>query len=181
MISLETPNEPPKKEAIIKLYLKSDGRFPNNEDVPLVLHRGLVASSEGTRAIARAMDACFAKHGWHTLWQGSLYNIHHYHATTHEAIGVVNGAGTVQFGGPQGPEITVHAGDALMIPAGVAHCLKSEEPGFLVHGAYPADCTPDMNYGEPHERPDADRQIRKAPLPSTHITDAQLFGLSAPE
>lgn len=181
MISLEPAHDAPKKEAIIKLYLKSDGVFPNNETVPLVVHRGLVAATYNARAIARAIDIAFDKHGWHTLWQGSLYNVHHYHATTHEAIGVVNGMATVQFGGPKGPEIKVHEGDALMIPAGVAHCLTSAQPGFLVLGAYPADCSPDMNYGEPHERPDADRQIKNAPPPSTRITDTQLFGLSAAE
>jgi uncharacterized protein YjlB len=181
MISLEPSSPPPQKEAIIKLYLKSDGRFPNNEAVPLVLHRGLVSATNHARMMVRTMDACFTEHGWHTLWQGSLYNVHHYHAATHEAIGVVNGSATLQFGGPQGPEITVHAGDAVMIPAGVAHCLKSETPGFLVHGAYPSGCEPDMYFGEPHERPDVDRQIKKAPLPSTHIEDTQLFGLSTPD
>lgn len=181
MISLATEDVLPKKEAIIKLYLKSDGLFPNNEAVPLVLHRGVAATTDGTRAIARTLDETFVKHGWHTLWQGSLYNVHHYHATTHEAIGVVNGMATVQFGGPRGPEIRVHAGDALMIPAGVAHCLKSAQPGFLVLGAYPKDCSPDMNYGEPDERLTAEKQIERAPLPSTRITDNQLFGLSKPD
>jgi uncharacterized protein YjlB len=164
MISLASPEEsatPPKET--IRLTLKDDGVFPNNEKVPLVLHRQAVSTAGGS-AIARAMEAIFVENGWEPQWQGSLYDVHHYHATTHEAIGVVCGDATVQFGGAQGPEIRVSAGDAILIPAGVAHCLKASM-GFRVIGAYPPGCTPDMCVGAAGERPGTEDSIRQAPLP----------------
>lgn len=167
MISLVSPEESatPQKECI-RLFLKDDGVFPNNAKVPLVLHRQVVPTAGGS-ATAQAMETIFEENGWEPQWHGSLYTVHHYHATTHEAIGVLCGEATVQFGGPQGPEIQVSAGDALLIPAGVAHCLKSSTR-FRVIGAYPPGCTPDMCVGAAGERPDADHAIRQAPLPQCH-------------
>jgi uncharacterized protein YjlB len=164
MISLISPEEntTPKKESL-KLFLKDDGVFPNNAKVPLVLQRQVVPTVSGS-ATARAMETIFEENGWEPQWHGSLYTVHHYHATTHEAIGVLCGEATVQFGGPQGPEIQVSAGDAILIPAGVAHCLKTST-GFRVIGAYPPGCTPDMCVGAGGERPGADHAIRQAPLP----------------
>lgn len=164
MISLVSPegSATPQKETV-RLFLKDDGVFPNNAKVPLVLHRQ-VASTAGGSATARAMETILEENGWEPQWHGSLYNVHHYHATTHEAIGVLCGEATVQFGGPQGPEIRVRAGDAILIPAGVAHCLKTSTR-FRVIGAYPPGCTPDMCTGAPGERPGTEDAIRQAPLP----------------
>lgn len=164
MISLVSPEESatPQRETI-RLFLKDDGVFPNNAKVPLVFHRQAIETAGGS-ATARAMETILEENGWEPQWHGSLYHAHHYHATTHEAIGVLCGEATVQFGGPQGPELRVRAGDAILIPAGVAHCLQSST-GFRVIGAYPPGCTPDMCVGAAGERPDADHAIRQAPLP----------------
>lgn len=179
MISLITAEEPMRQqEETIRLSLADDGVFPNNAKVPLVLQRQIVSSASGSSATADALDAIFLANGWHPQWQGSLYAIHHYHATTHEAIGVIRGEAIIQFGGPHGSEIVVSAGDAIMIPAGVAHCLKTSKNGFQVLGAYPPGCSPDMCFGEPGERPDADDAIRKAPFcvrPSNGQSAIRLF------
>lgn len=164
MISFVTAEESaPQKKESTRLFLKDDGVFPNNANVPLVLSRHVVPTVSGS-ATARDMEMIFLENGWEPQWHGSLYNVHHYHATTHEAIGVLCGKATVQFGGPQGPEIRVGAGDAILIPAGVAHCLKSST-GFRVIGAYPPGCSPDMCVGTAGERPGTDQAIRQAPLP----------------
>ena len=177
MISFVSPEESatPQKENI-RLFLKDDGIFPNNSKVPLVLHRRVVSTMSGS-ATARAMEKIFEENGWEPQWHGSLYNIHHYHATTHEAIGILSGEATVQFGGPQGPEIRVCAGEAILIPAGVAHCLKTSS-GFSVIGAYPPGCTPDMCVGAAGERPGADqaiRQVPRSPCPENVLPTRRLF------
>jgi uncharacterized protein YjlB len=53
----------------------------------------------------------------------------------------------------------VQAGDVAVIPAGVAHCCLESSAGFRLVGAYPRGQRPDMCYGRPGERPEADRRI----------------------
>ncbi len=51
------------------------------------------------------------------------------------------------------------------MPAGVAHKNEGSGKNFKCIGAYPKGTNYDMNYGKPKERPDADNNIRKLPLP----------------
>ena len=153
--------ELPEQEEAIKLFLKDDGVFPNNDLIPLVVLRKAVSTEAGKAAIERAFEHVLVDNGWLPQWKDSLYSCHHYHASTHEAIGVLSGSATVQFGGPSGPELKIQAGDALMIPAGVAHCLKASSQNFQVIGAYPPGFSPDMCFGEEGERPGADKKIKK--------------------
>jgi len=53
----------------------------------------------------------------------------------------------------------VPAGDAAVIPAGVAHRCVEVSPDFRVVGAYPRGQRWDMCYGKPGERPEADRRV----------------------
>ena len=68
--------------------------------------------------------------------------------------------------------MTVKAGDALIIPAGVAHSNQEQSPDFSVIGAYPVGQRWDMQFGDFDERPQTDRNISKVPLP---VSDP-LFG-----
>lgn len=158
---IQSAEELPQKEEKFKLFLKDDGVFPNNELIPLVLLRKAIATEGKKSATERAFAHVLADNGWQPQWKGSLYPYHHYHASTHEAIGVLSGSATVQFGGPSGPELNIQAGDAIMIPAGVAHCLKASSQDFQVIGAYPPGFSPDMCFGEAGERPAADKKIKK--------------------
>ncbi|MGD9317724.1 MAG: hypothetical protein PVG56_12880 [Anaerolineae bacterium] len=56
-------------------------------------------------------------------------------------------------------------GDVLIIPTGVAHKNLGSSPDFGVVGAYPRGQRPDMNYGRPGERLQADERIAGVPLP----------------
>jgi len=71
------------------------------------------------------------------------------------------------FGGPKGREVQVKTGDVVVIPAGVAHQRIVASPDFLVVGAYPPDASWDLLKGEPGDRPQADENIRRVPLPRT--------------
>ena len=94
-----------------------------------------------------------------------MYPYHHYHSTAHEVLGVYSGSASVRFGGEQGAIEVIGAGDVAVIPAGVAHkCLQASED-FRVVGAYPRGQRWDMRYGNPGERPEADRNIATLPDP----------------
>ena len=79
----------------------------------------------------------------------------------------VTGEDNYRFGGPDGQVVTAKAGDAIIIPAGVSHKNLDSSPDFRCVGAYPAGQSPDMQYGEPGERPRTDQNIRSVYLPKT--------------
>ncbi len=144
-------------------WLDDDGLIPNNASVPLILYRkALTAGDPGAEA---RIEALFASHDWSNGWVNGIYPFHHYHATTHEVLGIARGSARVQFGGPGGPEVEVSAGDAVMIPAGVGHCRKSSTPDLSVVGAYPGGADWDLRRANPEDHETALPLIKGVPLP----------------
>jgi uncharacterized protein YjlB len=77
----------------------------------------------------------------------------------------------VLFSGDGGVTVKVRAGDLVVIPPGVAHKAIEASADFSVVAAYPKGHSPDMCYGRPGERPDADRRIALVPVPETDPVD----------
>lgn len=84
-----------------------------------------------------------------------MYATSHFHSTTHEVLCVFSGRARLLFGGEQNPgkvEAEVSAGDAIVVPAGLAHrLLKDHDGGFQMVGSYPKGCNWDMCYGKEGE------------------------------
>ena len=59
-------------------------------------------------------------------------------------LGIARGEAEVRFGGEAGETFHVKAGDAVLIPAGVAHKRLSSSPDLLVIGAYPVSQRADL-------------------------------------
>lgn len=145
--------------------LLDDGLVPNNARLPLIVYRrGLDVS--GASAAARALSH-FEANGWSNGWIDGIYDFHHYHATTHEVLGIVAGRADVQFGGPAGPVLTVVTGDAVLIPAGVGHCLVRGSNDLSVVGAYPGGVDWDLVRARPEARPAALAAIARVPSPTS--------------
>lgn len=141
-----------------------DGSFPNSRFPVLVYPRAL---SLPARELAAAFEALFEKNGWGSAsWRNGLYRVHHYHSTAHEVLGIFSGRVRIQLGGERGTQVTVDAGDVIVIPAGVAHKNVAHSGDYKVVGAYPEGTSPDLNHGRPGERPEADRNIARVPLPT---------------
>lgn len=141
---------------------EDDGQFPNSR-LPLLIYASAVA-----RPSPEAMERLFEKNGWPPAWRATVFTFHHYHSTSHECLGVASGSATLQFGGPRGREFKVSAGDVVVIPAGVAHKRLLSSTDFLVVGSYPPGQEDwDLLRGNPDDRPKADHNIARVPLPET--------------
>lgn len=113
-----------------------DGEIPNHPRFPLIVYAQAIVPGEGDPAVA--FENLFAENGWGGGWRDGIFPFHHYHSTAHEILGIAAGEAEVRFGGESGKTLSVKAGDAVLIPAGVAHKRLSSSPDLLVIGAYPA-------------------------------------------
>ena len=144
--------------------LSDDGLVPNNPALPLAVYRQ--ALPVGGSDPEERIISLFAENGWSNAWINGIYPFHHYHATTHEVLGLARGWAEVQFGGPDGPIVRVTGGDAVLIPAGVGHCRTSASPDLSVVGAYPGGSDWDLQRATPEARTKALPLIARVPLPT---------------
>ena len=137
-----------------------DGAIPNSALPLLVYHAAVPADPAG-------IELLFAANRWPPAWRDGVHPFHHFHANTHEALGVARGHATVLFGGPGGQELSVSAGDVVVIPAGVGHCNIRQSPDLLIVGAYPDNAPrPDMHRGKPADYDALRRKIDAVPMPT---------------
>ena len=108
-----------KSAKVVARRLEDDGSIPNNPSLPLLVYRQAVTLPEDDPATV--FEALFTAHGWPAAWRNGIYPFHHFHSTAHEALGVYAGTATARFGGEGGIDMTVSAGDVVIIPAGVGH------------------------------------------------------------
>ena|SRR5688572_13598086 len=173
MKSLLETVQPIQKLNIVRHILTADDAFPNNGLLPLLLYRQAFSIAENETDTIKEI---FATNRWTNSWVNGIYDYHHYHSTAHEVLVALRGSARVQFGGPNGVTLTFEKGDVVIIPAGVAHKKIDDADGFTCFGAYPEGQQYDMNYGKPGERPTADENIKKVPLPEND----PLFGSDGP-
>ena len=115
---------------------------------------------------ATVFEDFFNANGWPAAWRNGIHPFHHFHSTAHEALGVYRGTATARFGGEDGVDLTVSAGDVIIIPAGVGHKALEASADFGVVGAYPAGSGPDLRRGAPGERPATLDAIARVPVPA---------------
>jgi uncharacterized protein YjlB len=130
----------------LTFFFADDGAIPNSK-LPLLVYRAAVPADPV------AIERLFAANRWSPAWRAGVHPFHHFHANAHEALGVTRGAATVLFGGPSGQALTVSAGDAVVVPAGVGHCNLWETADLSIVGAYPDNADrPDMHRGRAADR-----------------------------
>lgn len=125
---------------VVSELLAPTNLFPNNSKLPLLVYKGAFAlRPDDTPEVIKAR---FAENGYHTLWEGDVYEFDHFHANTHEVLAVFSGHADIVFGGQHC--IEVNRGDVMIIPAGVAHRKTKSSDNFLCIGAYPENQKPDI-------------------------------------
>ncbi len=154
--------------------LQDDGSIPNNPRLPLLVYQGVLQLP--TQNSAGAIEKIFDTNQWGRSWRNGIYSFHHYHSTAHEVLACYIGLAEVKIGGENGITLSVKRGDVIIIPAGVGHKNLGSSSDFRVVGAYPPGPTWDMNYGKPDERPQADENIARVPLPPAD----PIFGPTGP-
>ena len=137
----------------LSFQFDDDGAIPNSR-FPLLVYRAALPADPA------AIERVFAAHHWPPAWRNGVYRFHHFHSSAHEVLGIARGQVTVLFGGPLGQELTVEAGDVVVVPAGVGHCNQNQSPDLLIVGAYPGNGPdPDMHRGTPAEHAAVKRSI----------------------
>lgn len=165
---------------VLTCLLDDDGVFPNSPALPLIIYKSVLRDTVDKTV---EFERRFNEHGWPDRWRNGIYPEHHYHSTAHEVLGVCAGTARVQFGGPRGVILELEAGDAVVIPAGVAHRNETDDPELLVVGAYPDGSFPDLlsiedyeDDGDDAERSAAMERIAELSIPATD----PLYGADGP-
>lgn len=165
-----------EKVTVANYLLTDDGIIPNNERLPLLVYPQVIDVSIAPSDPASLFEERFEQNGWSQSWRNGVFPYHHYHSQAHEVLGCYGGSATVQFGGEEGMTQDIQAGDAVVIPAGVAHKRINSSPNFRVVGAYPLGQPLDTNLARPEAREQAKKQIEAVALPPND----PLYGESGP-
>jgi uncharacterized protein YjlB len=143
-------------------------RFTEATALPLLIHRGAVGAEA-----AEAYERLFARYGWSNPWRDGIFDYHHFHATTHEVLGIVRGRVEVRFGGRDGTVITLKSGDVAVIPAGISHRNERATKDLVVVGAYPGGRDYDVVRGTPEGRRALMRRLERVAVPEHDPSSAR--------
>ncbi|KAI9824620.1 MAG: hypothetical protein M1832_001710 [Thelocarpon impressellum] len=151
-----------------------------NSPLPVLIYRSALPSdADGCRAFVEA-------NGWDQGGSFKTYTAHHFHSVTHECYAVFKGSSRLLLG--RGPldgdsddavEVDLSAGDAIVLPAGVAHCSLSSEGDYTYLGLYPKGSPHwDNNFCKAGSRETQEKAeaCRRVPLPNHD----PIFGAGGP-
>jgi uncharacterized protein YjlB len=154
------PTEP------LTLMFADDGSIPNNPKLPFVLYRSVLDLS-GSAGPEESIETLFKQNGWGDMWRNGIFPYVHYHSMIHEGMGIARGRAKVRFGGDQGQELDIAAGDAAILPAGTGHQCLWASPDLVVIGTYPKQGKYDLCRGSEAEYAKAIVSIPQVPLPDS--------------
>jgi uncharacterized protein YjlB len=143
-----------------------DGSIPNNPRLPFLIYRGGI-DLKGSADPEERIKSTFASNDWGEMWRNGIYRFVHYHSMIHEAVSLAHGRARVQFGGKDGAEMDVLAGDVCVLPAGTGHQCVWASPDLVVIGAYPPSGKYDLCRGSKAEHARAIAAIAEVPMPQT--------------
>lgn len=111
-------------------------------------------------------EKLLAANHWHAAWRSTIYPYDHYHSTSHEFLGIACGKVDLKCGGKEEAILKLKAGDAVLLPAGVAHRSQYCSEDLLVVGGYPSLKMPDVLVKN-DDRKAAELRIAQLTIPET--------------
>ncbi|WP_110668808.1 cupin domain-containing protein [Salinicola halophilus] len=151
--------------------------FPNSPLPAVIYRRVFEPEAFDASALAERFETLFTRHGWRPEWRYGLFDFDHFHSTAHEALGVFRGHARARLGGPHGAEIELHAGDVLILPAGVGHACLQDEDGFSMVGAYPPGQRWEVERGDVQALAAAKARVAAVALPDDDPVGGELLRL----
>ena len=151
------------RETLDTLMVPANNGIPNNPSLPALILRAAVPDA----AAAPVRTRCQAN-GWGDTWEWSVFDYHHFHPASHEALICVAGQAELQLGGPDGPAFAIGVGDAVILPAGFGHKRLHSTDRFTVVGAYPrGQENPEILGADTLDSESVLTSIQSTPLPET--------------
>ncbi len=141
--SLE-PTMPTRELTVETIFFEPSDWVPNHPYLPVLVYRSAIPSDG---EMAPKFEQRFREHGWQGLWRNGVFDYQHYHTGAHEVLGIAGGRARLLIGGPDGAELSVVAGDCLVLPAGTGHRRIDASRDFLVVGGYPPGQHADIQAG----------------------------------
>ena len=148
----------------LTFVFEDDGLVPNNP-MPFLVYKAAVDVKNDHPE--KTIEGLFGVNGWGAMWRNGVYDFLHYHATVHEALGVARGHARVRFGGANGKELEISAGDVAILPAGTGHQRMSASRDFCVVGAYPPGPAMDLVRPTPEAHAKALKTIPQVKVPKS--------------
>jgi uncharacterized protein YjlB len=161
---MTSPGKPVEPETFM---FKDDGWVPNNPTLPLLVYKASI-DIVGVSDPESLMERTFKANGWgYSMWRNGIYPYIHYHSMIHEALGIARDRARLRFGGTQGEEVDLSAGDVAVLPAGTGHQNLWSTADLSVIGAYPPQGTYNLCRVSKAEHDEALRTIGGVPVPTS--------------
>lgn len=144
--------------------IRENKPFPNSP-LPVIYYTDVLNDFVKGEDADQATKNLLMENGYTNSWTNGIHDYHHFHSNTHEVLVCLSGEATVQLGGPNENEYQFSKGDALLLPAGVAHKLIEATSDFKIVGAYPDGLNPDTLTGDEPNYEEIQQRAYDVPVP----------------
>ncbi|KAF4634757.1 hypothetical protein G7Y89_g3345 [Cudoniella acicularis] len=163
-------------------YIKRSTPHVPNSPLPVLVYRSVLLSNPDPASTCAAIEP----NDWLKGGVFKHYGAHHFHSVTHECYAVFKGHSRLLLGrGPLDPEddhdllLDLKEGDAIVLPAGVAHCNLESSDDYEYVGLYPKGSPHwDNNFckADGEETREKEANARAVPIPQSD----PIFGVGGP-
>ncbi|KAL5342057.1 hypothetical protein BJX70DRAFT_386464 [Aspergillus crustosus] len=125
----------------VDTYLLPPTPHAPNSLLPVLHYRNVLPQPLNEETVTKFLTT----HQWEKRGTWGHIPIRHFHPNSHECYGIFQGSSRLLLGvggsdQTGGVEISVQAGDVIVLPAGTAHSCARSSHNYRYIGVYPKDC-----------------------------------------